>query len=842
MKVLHMKVIVSSKLLTVSIIGLLLLLTICLSLPIVQAGEWNTPVQLTSNPNGAWSLTAFPNARSISYYGEKIVFMSNFTGNSEIFTVNSDGSGLRQLTNNQSLDTLPSISGDGKKISFCSNRTGHYEVFVINSDGSGLLQLTDNKKDVYPMFSSISGNGSKIAFESFSPGYYGIFVVNSSGSTPPKMLSTGTHTARCPSICGDGSRIAFSYSSSISSDSGLYVVNSDGSAPPKQLTTKGAMSFPSISFDGNKIAFSWLDSTSEYQVLVINADGTGLTQITTGSSCFTPSISGDGSKVAFANSTGKSTEIYVINSDGSEPKRLTYNTAAEILPSISGDGRKVVFASNITSSYMHAARLDIFLVFTPPDFVAPATGDNYDGQWHTADFFINLTATDNFIGVKETYYRMNNGLVENVTAHGQPIITSEGADNKLDYWSVDRLGNVEPPHNLTGIKLDKTVPTGSFTINNGAAYTNSPSVTLNLSATNTVSGIQARISNDNQTYDSRPLANSITWTLPNGDGLKTVYVQFKTTAGLTSTILNHSICLDTQPPSIELTASLSNGTEIKSSTYVLSWTATKPQAVVDAGFGVDHCEVRLDDNDWVNTHDLTTYTFTGLSDGSHTFSIKAVDKTNKFRIYSVTVTINTSLFGPPGHIAEYIVAALVIIIVVAVIVYKILRRPKPPPAPKAFKLQADQTQVIADRTSRSKISIQLLDQNGKPIAAARDTEIRLNTTKGSLEKSTVTIPKGKDSGEAVLVSSAETGPATVSIEAKGMKTANLTINFIEKKRYCMHCGTIMPFTAKLCQKCGNSPPAGVDTKTCMNCQSTIPVVAKFCSECGAGQTEQGNQT
>jgi ribosomal protein L40E len=70
----------------------------------------------------------------------------------------------------------------------------------------------------------------------------------------------------------------------------------------------------------------------------------------------------------------------------------------------------------------------------------------------------------------------------------------------------------------------------------------------------------------------------------------------------------------------------------------------------------------------------------------------------------------------------------------------------------------------------------------------------------------------------------------------------MTLNFVEKKRYCMHCGSIMPFTAKLCQKCGNSPPAGADTKTCMNCQSTIPVVAKFCSECGAGQTEQGNQS
>ena len=77
----------------------------------------------------------------------------------------------------------------------------------------------------------------------------------------------------------------------------------------------------------------------------------------------------------------------------------------------------------------------------------------------------------------------------------------------------------------------------------------------------------------------------------------------------------------------------------------------------------------------------------------------------------------------------------------------------------------------------------------------------------------------------------------MTAESKGLKSSVLTLNFVEKKRYCMHCGSIMQFTAKLCEKCGNSPPAGADTKTCMNCQSTIPVVAKFCSECGAGQTE-----
>ena len=36
----------------------------------------------------------------------------------------------------------------------------------------------------------------------------------------------------------------------------------------------------------------------------------------------------------------------------------------------------------------------------------------------------------------ETYYFINNGAVQNVTANGQPVITTEGGNNTLEYWST----------------------------------------------------------------------------------------------------------------------------------------------------------------------------------------------------------------------------------------------------------------------------------------------------------------------------------------------------------------------------------------------------------------------
>ena len=93
------------------------------------------------------------------------------------------------------------------------------------------------------------------------------------------------------------------------------------------------------------------------------------------------------------------------------------------------------------------------------DSVAPSTSDDYDGSWHPSDFTINLTASDSGSGVLATYYKVNDGPVMNVSVDGQPLIHTEGANNKLEYWSVDNASNEEWPHHvLTGIKEDVTDP------------------------------------------------------------------------------------------------------------------------------------------------------------------------------------------------------------------------------------------------------------------------------------------------------------------------------------------------------------------------------------------------
>jgi hypothetical protein len=166
----------------------------------------------------------------------------------------------------------------------------------------------------------------------------------------------------------------------------------------------------------------------------------------------------------------------------------------------------------------------------------PTVANDYVDEWHTSDFAINLSPDYN---VDETFYRINDGTVYNVTVDGQPTITSEDVNNTLEYWStwnVYGTDTMELQHiTVTGIKLDKTAPFGSITPSSSIVY--SPAITLFLAASDDVSGVwQMRFSNGGNEWSNwESYSVSKAWTLQEGTGVKTVTVQYINYAGLTST-------------------------------------------------------------------------------------------------------------------------------------------------------------------------------------------------------------------------------------------------------------------------------------------------------------------
>ena len=304
--------------------------------PVKSINGWSTPINLTNNSVDDWH-------QSVSADCSKIAYQSN-QYHWEIFAVNSDGSGLHQVTSVSFEAWNPSISADGSKIAYSSydDVEGDGEVYVINSDGSGLTTLTSNSiSDGSP---SISADGSKVAFLSYLGGVYQVYVVNSNGLGLHKVSGT-TGNVNGFSISADGSKVAFG--SNIDGDYEIFMVNSDGSGLT-QLTSNSALDIdPSISADGSKIAFI-SNRDGDYEIFMVNSDGSGLTQLTSNSVLdFAPQISADGLKTGFLSELIGAAEVYVVNSDGSGLTQVTDNPGVNWDFSLSSDGSKIVFTSDM---------------------------------------------------------------------------------------------------------------------------------------------------------------------------------------------------------------------------------------------------------------------------------------------------------------------------------------------------------------------------------------------------------------------------------------------------------------------------------------------------------------
>jgi len=192
---------------------------------------------------------------------------------------------------------------------------------------------------------------------------------------------------------------------------------------------------------------------------------------------------------------------------------------------------------------------------------------------HTLD--VALTAGDGNPAGTEYAIRVDSGMGGNVwvqpdgTLGAAPVyrtipawgtVTVTGLTGGVFYgvFGVARNGEgVDSAIGLAGYgqTLEDVPPTGTVLINGGAAYTNTTAVTLTLSATDNASGVaQMRFSNDNVSWSGwEAYAVGKAWAVESGEGVKTVYAQFRDGVGNVSVgPISDSITLDTIAPTVAL--------------------------------------------------------------------------------------------------------------------------------------------------------------------------------------------------------------------------------------------------------------------------------------------------
>jgi Tol biopolymer transport system component/DNA-binding winged helix-turn-helix (wHTH) protein len=137
---------------------------------------------------------------------DKIVYRSNASGNSEIWTMNSDGTGQTQLTFDPGIDLHPVASPDGRYIIFASNRAGAFNIWRMNTDGRNLLQLTGGAGEARPQ---CSPDGKWVVYQqNFLRRKYAVGKISIDGGQAVQLTREVSHR---PVVSPDGKSVAYFY-------------------------------------------------------------------------------------------------------------------------------------------------------------------------------------------------------------------------------------------------------------------------------------------------------------------------------------------------------------------------------------------------------------------------------------------------------------------------------------------------------------------------------------------------------------------------------------------------------------------------------------------------------
>ncbi len=158
----------------------------------------------------------------------RITYICTANGDMDIFRMNRDGSGVKNLTNDPGSDRCPSWTPDGRNITFMSDRTGFFEVYIMDADdGSNLKQLTNLKIEGSNCWvAAVSPAGKQVCFVGDFEGNNELYVMDIDGKNV-RNLTQHEAEDQWPAWSHNGKWIAFA--STRSGKERLYVIRPDGS-------------------------------------------------------------------------------------------------------------------------------------------------------------------------------------------------------------------------------------------------------------------------------------------------------------------------------------------------------------------------------------------------------------------------------------------------------------------------------------------------------------------------------------------------------------------------------------------------------------------------------------
>jgi len=266
-------------------------------------------------------------------FGSKIAFVSNGSGNKEIYTCAFDGYNAQQVTRNRSINLSPAWSSDGRYLAYTSYKKKKPDIFIKN-----LAEMQET---------SINKKGLNIT---------------------PAWVPGKFELAATLSFAGDQE---------------IYLLTGSGKVIKRLTNIRGIDVSPTWSPDGKKFAFV-SNRAGSPQVYVQDIASGKVRRLTyEGNYNTQPSWSPQGDKIAYASVVDGRRNIVVMGLDGQEPLQLTHESGDNEAPSWSPDGSLIVFSSNREGPF----RIYVMTAFgTDQRRLLVMTGEQTNPKWSMNDF------------------------------------------------------------------------------------------------------------------------------------------------------------------------------------------------------------------------------------------------------------------------------------------------------------------------------------------------------------------------------------------------------------------------------------------------------------------------
>ena len=266
---------------------------------------------------------------------ERLAFMDGFDDlGGPVYSIAADGSDRRRIVNN-AFD--PVWSPDGSQIAFLRwIRRDSPDIFVVDVATKGVRRLTRSGRYEWSPVWSPNGKRLAVARDDNATSTTSIFVMDADGrhlrqvTHPPKRSDDGN-----PDWSPDGSQIAFDRAIERGPESEVIarpvlVVGSDGRGL-RRLSHVGEYSYgPVWSPDGAQVAYGTEVANNQNGINVVNSDGTEPRRLTNDGGL--PGWSPDGTKIAFVSARDDPPgfdQVYVMNADGSNQRRVSHTGTSD---------------------------------------------------------------------------------------------------------------------------------------------------------------------------------------------------------------------------------------------------------------------------------------------------------------------------------------------------------------------------------------------------------------------------------------------------------------------------------------------------------------------------------